>query len=106
MQKRLDAKFLSAVVIMAVWFVLVLLGKAPAEQFVYALESVLASLGIFHAATAYQRTDSALPVTVDAAMPVAQIASTVGTAAAEEVAQGINDAAAAVPAANTEVPAQ
>jgi uncharacterized membrane protein len=88
MQKLLDVKFLSAVAILLIWFALVLLGKAPAEQFIYALESVLASLGIFHAATSYQRAD------VSQTSTVAQVANAVGTMAAAEVAKDVSAASA------------
>jgi len=43
-----DVKCITAAVILGLWFVLVLTGKAPAGEFIDLLRNVLLGLGVYH----------------------------------------------------------
>lgn len=51
MNASLWVRFLAAVLCFAAWGALVLMGKAPAAEFVFALGQALVGLGVYHAST-------------------------------------------------------
>ncbi|RKE35310.1 hypothetical protein B0G76_1373 [Paraburkholderia sp. BL23I1N1] len=51
MNASLWVRFVAAAMCFAAWGALVLMGKAPANEFIFALGQTLIGLGVYHAAT-------------------------------------------------------